>query len=130
MTVNVLLDLMIILFTYMKHQDLDHGKNQTKNLKDIHHILLILIGQKKENIYKVIAVLMKFFSGTQKPKRDYQVEHQCLEMKNGQVGLVLLDSLFKKSGEVVKMEQMLMLLIDPTFKLKVLKLKVKQKNTS
>ena len=51
-------------------------------------------------------------------------------MKNGQVGLVLLDSLFKKSGEVVKMVQMLMLLIDPTFKLKVLKLKVKQKNTS
>jgi hypothetical protein len=45
-------------------------------------------------------------------------------MKNGKLGHVSLDSLFKKSGEVQKMEQMLMLLIDLTFKFKVLKLKI------
>ena len=67
MTVNVLLVLMIISFIYITQEEKDHGKNQTKNLKDIHHILLILIGQNKEIIYKVIAVLMKFFSGMLNP---------------------------------------------------------------
>jgi len=67
MTVNVLLVLMIISFIYITQEEKDHGKNQTKNLKDIHHILLILIGQKKENIYNPIVVLMKFFSGMLNP---------------------------------------------------------------
>ena len=44
-------------------------------------------------------------------------------MKNGKHGHASSDSLFKKSGEVVKMEQMLMLLIDLMEKLKKEKMK-------
>ncbi len=79
---------MITIFIYTKQKDQENGKNPDI-LKDILHILLILIGLKEEKISNPIVVHMKFYSGMLKVNKEIQVVHLHWEMKNGTHGLVL-----------------------------------------
>ena len=59
----------------MKLQVKEHGKN-LDILKDILHILLILIGLKTDKTFNPMMVHMKFYFGMQKVNKETQVEPQ------------------------------------------------------